>query len=128
MNELLLFKDEHIDWAANKFGDAIDWKELLKNKVLGTAAEAVEVPAAKLVLKGLNAKVSPFIPDEYKDEIWEVLDDVVDDDGDYTNAVNAALDILDEVLDNVELNPTVKTILEALIALLRVGVVSLLEK
>ena len=126
LNVVPLFKPTHIEWAAQRVDDEVDFKELIKNKVVGAIAEGLDKKAVEITLLALNAKVSQYVPDDYKDNIHSALDDVIDGDGDYTEAVNEALDLLGEILDDVNVNDTVNTILSALIELLRVGLLSMI--
>ena len=89
-NKILLFKDTHIKWGAKTFDDGIDFTEVFKNKLAGKIAEKADKFVAEKTLNGLNNIVSPYISDEYKDEIHLALDDVIDGDKDYEVAINQA--------------------------------------
>jgi di/tripeptidase len=118
----------HIEWAARKFDDAIDFKELVKNKLAGALLEGADYGAALITLKLLNAKVSQLeVLDPYKEELHVALNDVIDGDGKYTVAIDSALDILDEIVDQYVGNDTAESILKTIIELLRIGLLSVID-
>jgi hypothetical protein len=119
MNELLLLLDEHIEFAAQEVDDLVKSKNPL--------IEALDKPAAKLVLNYLNKVASPHVPDEYKPKIQEALNDVVA--ASYADAVEDAIDVVEEIILDLEsLKPGVKEIVIALLSMVSAALKSLLEK
>ena len=127
-NTILLFTDEHVKKGAKALDDAFDFKEIIKNKVAGALVEGVDGIAWKVSLNTLNRAVSPYVPDEYKDEVHAALDDVFDGDSDYTVAISNAFDILEQLKDRIKAPEWVLSTLSAVIALVEAGLNALLNK
>lgn len=118
-NTLLLLRDKDIDWGAQALDDAFAWKEIVKNPVWGAILEGADKPAGKISLNFLNKRVSPFIPDEYKDEVHIALDDVQDGDENYEEAISQAFVILSDLTDKFNVSDFVAGMIDALIGLLK---------
>lgn len=127
-NTILLLTDEHIAWGVETLDELLPFKEWIKNPVVGAAVEGIDGPVLKLTLKGINSKVSPFVPDEYKDEIHAALDDVIDGDDNYAEAIENALDILDDLKDKLDAAPWVLSLIDALIDIVKAVLLTLLDK
>lgn len=127
MNEKLLLTDELIDLLSGKFDDAYDFKEMIKNKLVGVAVEAVDKKVAKIALNFSNIRVSPYIPDEYKDEFQLALADVTDGDKDYTVAVTNAIEVIDQLKDKLDLSPFLTSLLDSLLEMVKAGLLVILE-
>ena len=127
-NTILLFNDDHIKWGYKTLDDAFDFKEIIKNKLVGAIVEGVDGPAWRISLNTLNKAVSPYIPDEYKDEVHAALDDVIDGDDDYTEAIANAFEILEQLKDKINAPEWVLSTLDAVIALMEAGLNVLLNK
>lgn len=126
-NTILLLKENHIDFFAENLDDAFDFKEIIKNKVAGALVEAFDEKGAKITLNFSNVRVSQYIPDEYKDEIHAILDDIVDDDGDYKESVEIAINLLNQLSEKIEMKPLVKSILQSLLSLIEAALIMALE-
>lgn len=126
-NTILLLTDDHIDWFAQKFDDKFDFTKIIKNKFVGNIAEALDKKAAKISLNFFNVRVSPYIPDEYKDEVHAALNDVTDDDGKYDDALTNALDILDQLKDKLKVADWIKSLIDSLIDMLKAVLLSLMN-
>ena len=127
-NEILLLKKTHIDWISEKLDDAFDFKEIIKNKIVGSIVESLDKRGAKIALDFSNIRVSQYIPDEYKDEIHKILDDIIDEDGFYTDSVNEAIALLNQLSDKIEIKPFIKSIIESLLELIKASLLILIEK
>lgn len=127
-NTILLLQPAHIKWGVEKLDELLNFKEWIKNPLVAGAAEMIDGSALDLSLNGINKKVSPLIPDEYKDEIHAALDDVIDSDEDYEDAVSAAIDVLDELKDKLKASPFVLKLIDALLDVIEAVLLSLLEK
>lgn len=115
----LLLLDSHVDFVAQKVDDLIK----SKNAII----EALDKPAAKLVVNYLNRAASPHVPEEYHAKIQEALTDVVN--AEYDDAVEDALFVVNEVIQDIEaLKPGVKEIIAALLSMVSAALVSLLDK
>ena len=124
-NTIMLFLDNHIKWGSGLIDDSIDFKELIKNPFFGVGAEMLDGPLSKVLLGGFNKKVSPYVPDEFKDEIHAVLDDVIDGDDNYQAAISNAIDILDQLKDKIpNLHPLLKTVLDSIIDLMKIALLT----
>jgi non-homologous end joining protein Ku len=127
-NTLLLLQENHIEWGATKADEMLDFKEIIKNVFVGTAAEALDYRVFKMVLAAINTKVSPFIPDEYKDEVWLALDDVIDGDSDYKDAITEAIEVLSQLKDKLTLPEWVNKLLDTLLDLMKASLEFLLKQ
>jgi hypothetical protein len=85
-NVLQLMTEKQIDLGAKFLDDLVDFTKVIKNKLIGAGVEAFDRKTFKISLNGLNDLVSPYIPDEFKDEFQVALDDVLDGDKDFTVA------------------------------------------
>lgn len=128
MNEKLLLTDDLIDQLAKKLDDAFDLKELIKNKVIGVAAEALDGKAAKMALNFSNIRVSQYIPDEYKDEFQLALVDVLDGDKDYTVAINNAIDIIDQLKDKLNVSDFVKSMIDSFLEMVKAAILVIIKE
>jgi hypothetical protein len=118
-NEQLLLLDNHVEWLSQKFDDLVKSKNVF--------VEALDKPAAKLVLNYLNRLASPHIPDSYKPDVQEALTAAFD--AQYGDAVGDAIDVLDAIVDEAgKLTPTAKEIITSLLALVKAALQELLTK
>lgn len=92
-----LFKDEHIAFISNKLDEVTFRKGVL---------DLVDQPIYKLSLGLINKAVSPKIPDEYKPEFWEVMDQICKED--FDDAAAEAVDVIVIVVNKWEVKPSVK--------------------
>ncbi len=102
-NTLMLFTDAHISWAAKKGDDALPFDEWIKNKLIGGAVELGDGPAIKLILNGVNKLASPKVPDTLKDNLHIALDDCIDGDHNYLEAIDQIDQVGKEILDITKL-------------------------
>ena len=116
MAETKLLLKSHVNWAADRVDDIIDSKNII--------VEAVDRPAAKIIINLLNDKVSPLIPDEIKLELHESLDAVVAED--YDTAADEAFDVVEQLVEITGLSESVKQILIALISLIKAALLTLI--
>lgn len=128
-NTLPLFRDSDLEWGATTLDEILDFKSIFKNALVGTAAEALDYKVFKMTLTGLNNKVSEFIPDEYKDELYLAMDDVTRGDRPgYVDALGHAIDVIDQLKDKLNVSPFVKNLLDALLELVKAGIGFLINK
>ena len=111
-NKLLLITDEQIELGAKALDDLVDWK-FIKNAILQKGAEAFDGKAFKMALGGLNNMVSPYVPDEYKDEFQIAVNDVFDGDKDYTDTAEQFFLIADQLIDNLENKGVKKSVISS---------------
>ena len=126
-NTIELLKKEHIDWLANKFDEAFDFQEIISNKFIGTAIEAVDKKGASITLGFGNKRASIYIPDEYKDEIHLALDDIMDEDDNYSIAISNGIEILDQLKDKLTVSPFIKAIINSLLEMVKAAILIYLE-
>ena len=107
-NTILLITDEQIDWLAKFADDAMPIDEWVKRPILGKILEAGDGPIIRAVLNGVNNLASPHIPDGLKDNFQVALDDVIDGDKDYSEAIDQIDVIGGEILDMTQLSAKVK--------------------
>lgn len=127
-NTIDLLLERHIKWGASEFDEAFDFKEIIKNKVAGIAVETFDGKAAEIALNFGNKRVSQYIQDEYKDEIHTALDDIMDEDNDYTVAVNNAIEIIDQLKDKLEMKPFIKSITDSLLEMMKAAILIYLDR
>lgn len=127
MNELLLLTEAQINWAAKSFDERFDFTEIIKNKIVGMAAEAIDTKVPKWMLGILNAKVSPFVPDEIKDELQAALDDVIDGDKDFTVAVENAIEVIDQLKEKLNVEAWIKALIDTILDLLKAILLDLIK-
>jgi hypothetical protein len=109
-NTLPLLRPVDIDWGKNKLDDLV--------KLKSPVAEAFDGPLAHLFLTYGNKLASPHIPDEFKDEIYAVLDQV--EEGDSSDAAQKAIDLFDVLQQSlVHLAPAVKEIVSAVLGVIK---------
>jgi len=114
-NVMLLFLDNHLDFAAQKLDD-ITFKK--------PPIDVVDKPIYRLALGMLNKFVSKEIPDEYKESFHEVMDLVVE--GDYDDAGAEAVDIVKELVEDWDLlKPGVKEIVLGVLDIVKGALASL---
>jgi hypothetical protein len=126
-NELRLLTETQIDWLAKYLDDAFDFNEIIKNKIAGIAVEALDSKLFKISLNFADAKASPFIPDEYKDELSLAIDDVMDGDHDFKVAVDNAIKVIDELKEKLDVKPWVKNIIDSSLELIKAAINAYLE-
>ena len=76
-NLLPLFKDEHLDFFAQKADDLVFKKGVL---------DVVDKPVFRFAFGMLNKAVSDDVPDEYKASFHEAVDELVTEDWDDAGA------------------------------------------
>lgn len=129
-NVLLCFTDEDEKWISQKADDAFDFKEIFSDKpLLGAISEKADGPVSHLAIHYVNKVASPFIPDEYKDEIQGAMADIRDGDKDYTLASENMFSILEQV-ENKALSekPKVREAVKLFTSFAKIAVNSWLEK
>lgn len=126
-NEILVLKKSHVKGFAELIDEAYDFKKM-NNKVVGAAIEAFDGKGAEIALNFGNKRISALIPDEYKDELHTAFDDVLDGDNDYTEAIENAIEIVDQLKDKLEVKPWVKATIDSLLELVKVALLFLQEK
>jgi len=119
MNDVLMFlKESHIKWGIDTIDDFTHF---------GMIGEAVERPVLSIAFNQLNKFVSPKVPDDFKTEIHEALDKVVE--GNYPAAVDEAFDVVQLAVEKIKkLDPVVREIAEALLKVIEAALVGLIEK
>jgi hypothetical protein len=90
-NTILLFKDSHLDYFAQKLDDFTFKKGIL---------DVVDKPVYRFALGMLNKSISDDIPDEYKASFHEAVDLVVLEDWDDAGA--EAIDVVIELVEDWE--------------------------
>jgi hypothetical protein len=96
-----LFKDEHLDYFAQKLDDLTFKKGPI---------DVVDKPVYRFALGMLNRTVSDDVPDQYKDEFYQALDLVVAEDWDDAGA--EAIDVVkDLVMDWEKVSPGAREII-----------------
>lgn len=128
MNEKLLLTDELIDLMAKKFDEKFNFQELIKNKIVGAAVEALDSKAAKITLNFSNVRVSQYIPDEYKDEIQLALNDVFDGDKDYKVAIENAIEIIDQLKEKLNVSEFIKSMIDSFLEMIKAAILVILDK
>lgn len=122
-----LLTEEQISKIAKLADDQYDFKKM-KNKFVGSIIEAVDDDAARITLRFFNNRVSGFIPDEYKDEIQVAIDDVLDGDADYSQAIVSVVDIAQSLQYKMDAPPFVKSLTSSFILLIESALLALNEK
>jgi len=128
MNEQLLLTDELISLIAKKFDEKFDFQEIIPNKIVGAATEALDNRVAIIVLNFSNVRVSQYIPDEYKDEVQLALEDVFDGDNNYKVAIENAIEIIDQLKDKLNVSDFYKSMIDSFLELIKAGILILLDK
>ena len=121
MTELLLTKD-HVSKVAKLLDELADWNEIIKNPLLGAMAEAGDGPTYRFTLTQLNVFVSSKIPDEYEvhlPALHAALDDVLDGDDDYGDAIDNAVELIDDILDDLALTPWLEAMVNGVLELVK---------
>ena len=119
-NTELLLLDAHIEWAANEIDEFV-----IKSD--NAFVEAIDGPAAKLVLGQLNKYVSPYVADEFKPQIHVALDKVVA--AEYPEAISEALTLINDIVEaSQNVSPVAKEIVTAVLELIKAALMSLLQK
>lgn len=119
-NTELLLLEAHIEWAANEIDEFV-----IKSD--SAFVEAIDGPAARLVLGQLNKYVSPYVADQFKPAIHEALDAVVA--AQYPEAVSDALNLVEDIIMNAQnISPVAKEVVTAFLELVKAALLSLLEK
>lgn len=126
-NELLTLTDEQIKTIAKAIDKGFDAEEVFKSAILGKVAEAADGPFIKMAITQTNKLASPYIPDEWKDEIQAAVDDCFDGDKDYTTAVEKVFDIIDTIVESEIEKEWVKTMLISFFNLIKTGLLIYLE-
>lgn len=128
-NSLPIFLESHIEWGSVLLDNVVDCKALFKNRpLLGAGAEALDGKMFKMTLNAINENVSPYVPDEYKDEIHAAMNDVIDGDRDYEVAIDNAMDVLSQLKDKLNVPSWVKKMINGLIELVESALEVYLEK
>lgn len=128
MNEKLLLTDNLIDSLSSKIDEAFNMKEIIKNPIIGAAAEALDGKISKMVLNFSNVRVSQYIPDEYKDEIQLALTDVLDGDNDYSVAISNAIEVIDQLKDKLKVSDFVKSMIDSFLEIIKAALLVILDK
>jgi hypothetical protein len=101
-NTLMLLTDKQVNDTAKLLDDVVDFVKIIKNKALGAGAELLDGKAFKLAINGINNLVSPHVPDEFKDEFQIALDDILDNDKDFTVAADQFFAVANQLVDRLE--------------------------
>jgi len=114
----LLLLEKHVDWGVEKIDN------LIKG---GVIVEALDGPAARITLNQLNKYASPYVPDDLKKEIQDILDAVII--GDTKEMAAEAVDLLEHIVNTrlVNIKPTANEIIIALLSLVKAALDALLE-
>ena len=105
---MLLLKENHIEFFAKKVDE---WY-----KSDNVIIEAMDGKAVELILKLVNNKVSPYIPEDVIDDVQAGLDGVIEEN--WEQAALEALDIIEEVLDDLDMTPGLKNVISGVLTFL----------
>jgi hypothetical protein len=109
-NVMPLLRPQDIKWGAQKLDALKEFKNVF--------VEAADGPFAHILLSYGNKLASPHIPDEFKDEIYAVLDEV--EESDNSEAIQKAIDLVDALVQSlVHLAPGVKEIVSSVLEMLK---------
>ena len=107
---------------AKLLDELADWNEIIKNPLLGAMAESGDGPTYRFTLTQLNVFVSSKIPDEYEvhlPALHAALDDVLDGDDDYGDAIDNAVELIDDILDDLALTPWLEAMVNGVLELVK---------
>lgn len=109
-NVLPLLRPQDIKWGAKKLDELKEFKNVI--------VEAADGLFANVLLSYGNKLASPHIPDELKDEIHAVLDQV--EEGDSSEAAQEAVDLLESLVYTIDkLTPGSKEIIVSVLGIFR---------
>lgn len=109
-NVLPLLRPQDIKWGSAKLDGLKDFKNVF--------VEAADGPFAHILLSYGSKLASPHIADEFKDDIYAVLDQVEENDS--SEAVQKAIDLVDALVQSlVHLSPGVKEIVSSVLSMLK---------
>jgi hypothetical protein len=126
-NELLTLTDEQIKIIAKAIDKGFDAEKVFKSTIMGKVGEALDGPLIKTAITQTNKLASPYIPDEWKDEIQAAVDDCFDGDKDYTTSVEKVFAIIDTIVEGEIEKEWVKTIIISFLNLVKTGLLIYLE-
>jgi hypothetical protein len=111
-----LLKKEHLKWLQEKGDDAIDFNDSLAGRI----AEAADGLVISLFAGQLNKWLTPKVPDNVKEQLHDVFDNVIVSD--YQKSLIELADVIEVIIENNEIEPNLKPWLLALIEIYK-GVV-----